>query len=319
LIKSSQHGFVAKRSCLTNLLTFIDKVCCDVDCGLQVDVVYLDFKKAFDKVPHRRLLAKLEAHGIEGLTLRWIENWLSSREQRVVVNGYFSTWTSVESGVPQGSVLGPLLFLIYINDIDSGIINALLKFADDCKLFGCVTTAHELESMKADLATLAKWSKEWLMPFNISKCKVMHFGHNNQAAAYNIDGNDLATVTNELDLGVIVKNDLSVSLQCAKVVKTANRIIGLIKRTFTSRDEKVLLPLYKSLVRPHLEYCVQAWCPHLKKDIDLIENVQHRMTKLINGVQYFEYVDRLEMLNMTTLQVRRLRGDLIEVLRCLTV
>ena len=134
LIKDSQHGFVSHRSCLTNLVTFLDYVHSSVDSGLPVDVIYLDFSKAFDKVAHRRLLAKVIAHGIEGKVLQWISAWLSDRQQRVVINGQHSNWTKVLSGVPQGSVLGPLLFIIYINDIDSNLFNKLLKFADDCKL-----------------------------------------------------------------------------------------------------------------------------------------------------------------------------------------
>jgi len=138
LINESQHGFMAKRSCLTNLLEFLEYVTDAVDhtCGKPVDVIYLDFQKAFDKVPHRRLLNKLKARGISGNILNWICEWLNGCQQRVVLSGNVSAWLYVVSGVPQGSILWPLLFLIFINDIDKGIANRLLKFADDTRLVG---------------------------------------------------------------------------------------------------------------------------------------------------------------------------------------
>jgi len=138
LILDSQHGFRKGRSCLTNLLSFLDKVTEYVDSGYDVDVVFLDFAKAFDKVPHVRLIQKLECHGIDGKLKYWIAEWLTNRKQRVCVNGTLSDWKTVLSGVPQGSVLGPILFLIFINDLDYNITNWILKFADDTKIFGPV-------------------------------------------------------------------------------------------------------------------------------------------------------------------------------------
>jgi len=149
LINDDQHGFVERRSCLTNLLTFLDDVHNTVDKGIPVDVVFLDFRKAFDRVPHKRLLSKVRAHGIDGCVYNWIESWLHGREQRVVLNGCTSEWKKVLSGVPQGSVLGPLLFLLYVNDLHSDVINKLLKFADDAKLFGSVGTTNDINSLQA--------------------------------------------------------------------------------------------------------------------------------------------------------------------------
>ena len=135
LLNSSQHGFLKARSCLTNMLCFLEEITKWIDVGSPVDIIYLDFQKAFDKVPHQRLLLKLKAHGIGDSITDWIEQWLTDRRQRVVVDGEVSTWKSVLSGVPQGSVLGPILFLIYINDLDDSITSNVLKFADDTKLF----------------------------------------------------------------------------------------------------------------------------------------------------------------------------------------
>ena len=315
LIRSSQHGFVKNRSCLTNLLEFVESVRDYVDRGTPVDAIYLDLRKAFDKVPHHRLKLKLNAHGVDGKIAGWISDWLDNRQQRVVLNGVCSNWSNVLSGVPQGSVLGPMLFIIYVNDFDSKVVNKLLKFADDAKLFGPVSNTTEVERLRKDLLTLCEWTEDWMMMFNTEKSKVVHFGANNPRVAYSIENKVLDGSEEERDLGVIVQSNLKVSSQCAKVVKTANKILGLIKRTFVTRDVNTIRSLYKSLVRPHLEYCVQAWRPWLKKDIELIEGVQHRATKIITGFNNLSYEQRLAAIGLTTLETRRLRGDLIEVFK----
>jgi hypothetical protein len=191
LIRDTQHGFVKKRSCLTNLLEFLEFVSSYIDRGFPVDVIYLDFQKAFDKVPHRRLMLKINSLGISGSILKWIENWLQDREQKVVMLGSSSRWIKVKSGVPQGSVLGPLLFLIYINDIDEVVASKILKFADDTKLYGVVANQQDIERLKNDLKNLCNWSADWLMLFNVDKCKVMHFGYNNSKSTYGMNGKDL--------------------------------------------------------------------------------------------------------------------------------
>ena len=189
LVNSSQHGFMAGRSCCTNLLEFLEEVTRAVDEGVPVDVIYLDFAKAFDKVPKERLLEKLRAHGVSGHLLRWIRNWLTGRQQRVVLNGKKSGWEQVLSGVPQGSVLGPLLFMIFINDLDVAARKAkfLKKFADDTKLGGRVSTEEERAALQEALNELCVWAATWGMEFNVKKCKVLHIGktriHHERAAA----------------------------------------------------------------------------------------------------------------------------------------
>ena len=318
LINTTQHGFWPKRSCLTNLLEFLEYVTKYVDSGYPIDVIYLDFQKAFDKVPHQRLLQKIKALGIDGEIYAWIKNWLLGRLQRVVLNGVNSRWIPVTSGVPQGSVLGPLLFLIYINDIDESISSGILKFADDTKLYATVATKKEVAQLKEDLIHICNWSQEWLMLFNNDKCKVMHMGVRNTSVEYYMNGIKLEDIEEEQDLGIIVQNNLKCAKQCAKAVKQANKTLGIIKRTFRHLNQQILLLLFKSLVRPHLEYCVQAWRPHLQKDIDLIEGVQRRATKLIPSLKVKSYQDRLQILKLPTLENRRLRGDMIEVFKLLT-
>jgi len=182
LMGGSQHGFLRGRSCLTNLLDFFYYVFKEHDRSRAVDIVYLDFRKAFDKVPHQRLLLKVRALGIGGGVLNWIKSWLSGRRQRVVIKGAASEWAPVTSGVPQGSVLGPLLFIIYINDIDVGIVSRLSKFADDTKLGINASDPVAVGHLQRDLLRIGDWSEKWLMPFNVEKCAVLHVGSRNAGA-----------------------------------------------------------------------------------------------------------------------------------------
>ena len=312
LMMESQHGFCKGRSCLTNLLEFFEKVNRHVDVGEPVDIVYLDFQKAFDTVPHQRLLRKLHSQGIRGQVLLWIQNWLRARKQRVGVNGQLSQWREVKSGVPQGSVLGPVLFNLFINDLETGISSEVAKFADDTKLFRVVKTKRDCEELQKDLSKLGEWAEKWQMRFNVKKCKVMHIGAKNQNFTYRLMGSELSVTAQERDLGVLVDNSMKVSTQCAAAIRKANSMLGVIKKGVENRTANIIMPLYKSMVRPHLEYCVQFWSPHLKKDIVELEKVQKRATKMITGLGHLSYEERLQRLGLFSLEKRRLRGDMIE-------
>jgi len=207
MLVDSQHGFRKGKSCMTNLLSLLEKVTKCLDDGECVDIIFLDFAKAFDKVPHCRLLQKLESHGISGKLKRWISAWLNGRYQRTCINGCRSGWRRVTSGVPQGSVLGPLLFLIYINDLDSGVMSWILKFADDTKVFRKVCNDMDRSILQDDLDRLIAWSLEWLMFFNEKKCKVMHIGKSNRQFTYAMKGYSIDTVDLEKDLGVFLTRD----------------------------------------------------------------------------------------------------------------
>ncbi|CAM5148917.1 unnamed protein product [Eretmochelys imbricata] len=256
LLHKRQHGFCKGRSCLTNLLEFFEGVDKHVDKGDPVDIVYLDFQKAFDKVPHQRLLCKLGCHRIRRKILSWIENWLKDREQRVGINSKFSEWRGVTSGVPQGSVLGPILFNLFINDLEKGVNSEVAKFADDTKLLKIVKTKADCEEVQKDLTKLSDWATKWQMKFNVDKCKVMHIGKNNPNYTYNMMGPNLATTNQEKDLGVIVDSSLKTSTQRTAAVQKANGMLGIIKKGIENKMENILLLLYKSTVCPHLEYCV---------------------------------------------------------------
>ena len=258
---------------------------------------------------------KVENHGITGKLLKWIGEWLKGRKQRVCIQGSFSGWRDVTSGVPQGSVLGPVLFLIYINDLDVGIISWLLKFADDTKLLYRAGSIEERNQLQADLDRLAEWSRMWQMKFNIGKCKVLHLGSNNINSKYYMDTHELEAVNEERDLGIIVSSDMKASRQCRSAYNKASRILGMMSRTIKYRNEATLLCLYKTLVRPLLEYCSPAWSPHYVKDKDLLERVQHRFTRMIPGLAKKDYQSRLRILGIWSLEERRNRADIIEVFK----
>ena len=262
-----QHGFMKGKSCLTNLLEYLENVTKVLDEGDPLDVIYLDFAKAFDKVPHKRLIKKLEAHGISGNVSRWIKNWLKDRRQRVNINGKTSNWADVLSGVPQRSVLGPLLFLIYINDIDDGIISKIWKFADDTKICKNIKNERDVEILRKDLEQLYKWSEDWQMLFNLDKCVVIHMGNKNKKCLYELGGQKLKSVEPERDLGIIVHSNGKTSEQCTMAANKANQILGMIKRNIKWKDKNVITKLYKALVRPKLEYCVTSMVPTAEKKI----------------------------------------------------
>ena len=197
----SLHGFRKGRSLMTQLIEVMDYVTKEVDNNNSVDMIYLDFQKAFDTVPHSRLITKHKAYGIEGNLLRWIQDFLHSRKQRVVLNGKHSDRVSMTSGIPKGSVLGPILFIIYINDLTDSIKSLTRLFADDTKLFYTVNNTDDHNILQNDLNSLAKWSERWPLKFNENKCKHVRFGQQDQEI-YHLNDVPLTQVSEEKDLGI---------------------------------------------------------------------------------------------------------------------
>ena len=237
----------------------------------------------------------------------------------MVLNGVASDWMDVLSGVPQGSVLGPILFAIFINDIDAFMLSLdtfLNKFADDTKIGQPVGSPEGVVRLQKALDNIVTWSEDWQMQFHIDKCKVLHCGHNNPRSDYLMHGNSLEHISEQKDLGVIIHNSLKPSLQCAAAAKKANQVRGQIVRSFSFRSRDIITRLYKCYVRPHLEYAVQAWSPWTAKDIDLLESVQKRAVRMISGLSG-SYEEKLHQIGLLSLSQRRQRGDLIETYKIL--
>ena len=327
LLNDAQHGFRAGRSCLTNLLETLEQWTEIIDEGDAIDVAYLDFRKAFDLVSHEHLIYKLSKYGIKGKLLEWIKDFLKDRTQRVVIRGTASSPRKVTSGVPQGSVLGPLLFLIFINDLPLGLLSALSLFADDSKLFSrIVRNKNRMKNnirngnvtLQNDLNAVLEWANKWKMEFNVDKCKIMHLGHNNPKATYSMGGSNLQETEEERDLGVIIDNKLDFGSHIRNIVSKANKVLGMIRVSFSCLNIPMMYNLYTALVRPLLEYCVQVWSPYKRKYIDLIEGVQRRATKMIPRLRKLKYSKRLEKMKLPRLYDRRVRGDMIETYKILS-
>jgi hypothetical protein len=315
VIPDNQHGFMPGKSITSNLLCCLSDWTKLLDLGRPLDVVYFDFAKAFDRVPRKLLLFKLQHIGIRGSLFYWLDAFLSDRTFKVKVGGVLSASEKVISGVPQGSVLGPLLFIVYTADVKYNVRSSWVMYADDMKIYN---DSLNYQMLSNDISNISKWASDWQLPLNIGKCTVLHIGDKNPCHGYYLGGVELLKSSSCLDLGVLVTSNLSWSEHTSYVVKRANKIVYLLSKTFTKTTLAVTAKLIKSYVRPVLEFGHGVWAPNLKRDIDLLESVQRRATRIPFGRNRPEYSERISIMNLPLLSDRRKRGDVILVHQALT-
>jgi hypothetical protein len=320
LINSSQHGFVHRKSTTSALLSYANTLSVALDGGMCADSAYFDFSKAFDKVRHDHLIYKLKTYGISGSLLNWIVEYLSNRTQTVKVKEHISSDRNVTSGVIQGSVLGPLLFTLFINDVDDVVKNCfILKYADDIRIYRCFKSDHMSQLVngnlfQSDIEALSKWSTRWDLKFNISKCCVLHFGRANNHADYKIEDISLPKKEKEKDLGIIFSTKFKFDEHISHISKKANKQLGIIAKVFSKRHPETIISLYKTFVRPHLEHNSIIWSPYTSKNEKIIEKIQKRMCNLIYGKRSsINYQEKLKQAGLLSLKARRIKHDLISV------
>ena len=318
LFNTTQHGFRFGRSCLSQLLAHYDRITKLMEEGHDVDIIYVDFAKAFDKVDINITMNKIQALGINGRLAEWIHCFLTQRKQQVVVNSAKSSAREVISGVPQGSVLGPLIFLILIGDIDKNIATSFLSsFADDTRIGREVDCETDAESLQCDLNSVYDWCRENNMSFNSDKFEFMSYLSNaNNAEFHNpiyLDNNGKHIKQKEhvKDLGVYMSSSGSFRYHVDHTTTKARQLCGWILRTFATRAVFPMLTLYKSLVLPHLDYCSQLWCPINTGEIAKMETIQRTFIRKIPSVRKLSYWEQLNHLKLFSLQRRRERYRII--------
>ena len=320
ILSKEQFGFVSGRNTITQLLITINDWMLELDNDIPLDACYLDFRKAFDTVPHARLINKLKSYNINGPVLNWITSFLSDRVQFVKINNSMSKYLDVTSGVPQGSVLGPTLFIYFINDLPNIIKHSKVKvFADDTKIYNSINDVNDTKCLQNTIDEMFSWTNKWLLKFNKEKCKVLHLGKNNSKYEYFI-GNEgekikLEETDLEKDLGIHIDPNLDFKKHIKTTAKKASFINYKILKNFTYRDSNILVPLFKTLVRPILEYGNSVWSNGLKKYRNMIENVQRKFTKHIKGLRDTPYEDRLNIIKLPSLEFRQICGDMIQVFK----
>ena len=300
------------------ILNFINNT--DTDC------IYLDYAKAFDKVDHELLIHKLQCYGIRGSLLEWIKSFLTDRYQTVSVNGTHSYKSKVMSGVPQGTVLGPLLFLVYINDIDRCIQHSFIScFADDTRVSKGISQSTDVQYLQQDLNSVIQWTSKNNMLLHEKKFQYVNHNTGDSKLLQELpfttelyeyitpNGTILSPVDSVRDLGIKVTSSLTWSPHIRNIVDDANRMAAWILSVFSTRDSEVMTTLFKSLVRPRVEYSCPLWDPKKIGDIVLIEQVQRQFTARIKDHQHLHYYDRIAALKLMSLQRRRERYSILHL------
>ena len=311
LINPSQHGFVPGRSTQTQLLQHYCDIFETIEEGSRIDTIFLDFSKAFDKVNHDILLQKVAKHKIKGKIGIWLKEFLSNRKYRVVANGEKSDIQDVLSGVPQGTVLAALLFVIMISDIDEKVKNSIIRcFADDTKISSKIKSEEDKVLLQKDLQIIYEWANENLMEFNENKFEQMSHG-----VTTNINVDPYKTPSGNLikpgkivkDLGVLANNNLLFKEHIDKIVTSSKIMSGVLLRTFSTRQAGPMMKMFNSYLRSKLEYCSLVWSPWHQNEISKLERVQKNFTSRIDGLEPLNYHQRLKKLNLYSLERRRER------------
>ena len=322
LLNASQHGFLSKRSTLTNILESLNDWTISMENKIHTRVAYIDYSRAFDSVSHSKLLHKLKSYGFEGTLLQWITDFLSERSHCTRVGSACSSFRCIRSGVVQGSCIGPLLFLIFINDLtDIFDVSARCKlYADDVKLYTEINSVDSERHFQECLDLVYMWSSTWQLTISGKKCCVLNVG-TPRILNSNINchlGQDIIGVSNSVsDLGITVDPHLRFNEHIVKISRKAHQRANLIHRCFVSKQRDLLVRAFITYVRPLLEYNSPIWSPVLKKDITVIESVQRKFTKRIPGMSGLSYYHRLRSLSLDSLELRRLRADLLLAYRIL--
>ena len=311
LINGIQHGFRAGRSTVSDLLNHYHHIVDAFEAGDDLDTVMLDFSKAFDRVHHTVLLKKVKALGIDGPIGQWIGNFLIGRKQRVKVDDSLSDLSEVLSGVPQGSILGPLLFIIFINDINDNVDKSCVScYADDSKVSLRISDEADRDLLQNDIETIFRWSEQNLLIFNEDKLEFMRFNRNSvfrKDHCYQGIAGHIKQVESSRDLGLYFDSNASFSTHITVKVSKAKKLCGYILRTFITRQSSPLIYFYKTVVLPVLEYCCIVWHPYKLNQIREIESIQRDFTSRMHDIQEFDYWDRLKLLNIFSLERRRER------------
>ena len=276
------HGFRSGYSCETQLLVTMEDLLKNHNAGYQTDVIILDFSKAFDTVPHRELLHKLTSFGIEGPIHTWIKNFLTTRYMRVVVDGECSRKVTVDSGVPQGTVMGPLLFLCHINDLPQSVNSQVRLFADDCLLYRKISSQEDHHILQNDLIELEQWAKNWGMHFNAKKCHLLSI-NNRSSHFYTLCGEILNQVTENPYLGLTLSQDLKWSTHITQLTKKANSTMAVLRRNLRNCTKDCRKIAYISLVRSLMDYGAIIWDPYIQKDVTKLERVQRQAARFITN------------------------------------
>ena len=315
ILSDAQHGFRKLRSCETQLILTIDDLAKGLDDKAQIDLVLLDYEKAFDKVSHRHLLKKAEHYGVRGSILEWIRDFLSDRTQAVLVDGQVSLESHVTSGVPQGSVLGPLLFIIFINDLPECVTASTVRlFADDSVIYRKISCDEDSTILQKDIDALQKWESSWLMSFNAAKCQVLQVTNKRKpiSASYKIHGHTLEVVSSAKYLGVHLDSRLSFNTHVDNIAKKAKSTRAFLSRNISHCSPKVKEAAYTTFIRPTVEYASSAWDTHTQRNTKKIEQIQRSSARFVtNDYNRTSSVSAMiQDLNWTSLQDRRMLSRL---------